>query len=240
MGFGIKTKLRQLWRLPGEYFLGTITHVATADPVVALTFDDGPNPEFTPALLDVLARHGAKATFFVVGEQAQKHPDLIRRLSENGHAIGNHSWDHPSFPDLSSAERRRQIRACEKALGEHSSRLFRPPYGRQNLAGRLDAWLSGLPVVTWNVPSAWDWLPKEPEWMVGEIRKRLQPGSIILLHDSLHDRSPSDAGYDRRPTIAAVDLLLTELAAQYVFITIPELLRRGKVIKRNWYQDKPE
>src|SRR6516225_1136210 len=77
---------------------GTVSHVLTPEPVAALTFDDGTHPQFTPRLLQILERHKAHATFFMVGELAQKHPELVRQVAQARHAIGNHSWDHPSFP----------------------------------------------------------------------------------------------------------------------------------------------
>ena len=77
---------------------GTITHVDTREGVIALTFDDGPHPAFTPKLLDILKGHGSKATFFMVGRVAQDHPELVRRVADDGHVIANHSWDHKSMP----------------------------------------------------------------------------------------------------------------------------------------------
>ena len=82
---------------------GTITGVTTRDPVAALTFDDGPHPEYTPLLLNILERYQARATFFMIGDAAQRHPDLVRQVAQGGHAIGNHSWDHPFFPSLSGS-----------------------------------------------------------------------------------------------------------------------------------------
>ena len=130
---------------------GSITGVSTQEPVAALTFDDGPHPESTPRLLEVLAKHRARATFFMVGEAAEKHRGLVRRVAEEGHAIGNHSWDHPSFPLMSGRERRRQIRACERALAPYGSRLFRPRYGHQHLASWLDTRRLGFDVAAWRV-----------------------------------------------------------------------------------------
>jgi len=123
--------------LAGE-ILGAITHVATPDPVAALTFDDGPNPKFTPCLLDILEKHKARATFFMLGENAQRYPQLVQRVARAGHAIGNHSWNHPEFPSITGRERRAQIRRCAKAIAPHGQRLFRPPYGYQNIASCID------------------------------------------------------------------------------------------------------
>jgi peptidoglycan-N-acetylglucosamine deacetylase len=118
--------------------IGTISHVHTRESVAALTFDDGPDPEYTPRLLAILERYRAQATFFMTGKAAQAHPELVRRVAQAGHAIGNHSWDHPSFPLISGRERRAQIRACAQALVPYGSRLFRPPYTEQNLGSRIE------------------------------------------------------------------------------------------------------
>ena len=101
---------------------------------MALTFDDGPDPEHTPRLLEVLARHGAKATFFMVGARAARHPELVARVAAEGHEIGNHGWDHPSLPALPSAAVAGQLERTRAVLAPHGQALMRPPYGHQDLA----------------------------------------------------------------------------------------------------------
>jgi peptidoglycan/xylan/chitin deacetylase (PgdA/CDA1 family) len=96
--------------------LGTVIRVATREPAIALTFDDGPHPEDTPPLLDLLERHGARATFFVVGKSARRWPELIERIAAGGHALGNHTWDHLSMPVLRGRYRRKQIEWCAEAI----------------------------------------------------------------------------------------------------------------------------
>ncbi len=147
-----------------EKVTGTITHFAATD-AVALTFDDGPHPEHTPRLLDILERHQVRATFFPVGEFAQKYPELIRRAAEAGHAIGNHSWSHAAFPFITSREQREQIRAAAQAVAPYGQRIFRPPYGYQNVRSRLNAMWLGYQVVTWSV-HAEDWFDRDADWMV--------------------------------------------------------------------------
>jgi len=110
-----------------RHLMGIITHVETQEEVAALTFDDGPHPEYTPRLLEILERLQARATFFMVGEAAQRHREIVRRVADAGHAIGNHSWDHPSFPQITGRERREQIRPCERAIAPYGERIFRPP-----------------------------------------------------------------------------------------------------------------
>src|SRR4051812_35940455 len=96
--------------------VGAITSAETTQPLVALTFDDRPDPRSTPLVLDLLERHDARATFFMVGAAAYRHPDLVRRIAEAGHTVANHSWDHTSFTTISGRQRRTQIRATQRVL----------------------------------------------------------------------------------------------------------------------------
>lgn len=212
--------------------VGTITSVSTSNPVAALTFDDGPDPVFTPRLLDVLERHGARATFFMVGKAAERHPDLVREVAVAGHVIGNHSWDHPSFPLITGHERRSQIRACEKALAPYGAKLFRPPYADQCLQSRLEASWLGYQVIMYSV-TAVDWLDHDADWMKNRIISRIKNGSIILFHDSLFQYRESRYA-DRGPMLDALDLLLKELGGRYTFVTIPELLNQGRPQVTYW------
>jgi peptidoglycan/xylan/chitin deacetylase (PgdA/CDA1 family) len=214
--------------------LGTVTHVSTREPIVALTFDDGPHPEFTPRLLDVLRRYGAHATFFVVGQSADKYPEILRRMSAEGHAIGNHSWDHPSFPAITAAQRRQQMHACESVISAYSQKLFRPPYGNQTLGVRFDAWRLGYEVIGWNV-SAIDWTGDASDAIFGRMAAKLNPGSIILLHDALFTVEQEEYA-TRTPTIDAVKMLLERYRTSHRFVTVPELLQRGQRKTVWWHQ----
>lgn len=213
--------------------IGTITHVTTPDPVAALTFDDGPHPESTPHLLEILEKNHVRATFFMLGEAAQKYPELVQWIAQGGHAIGNHSWDHPSFPLISGRVRRRQIRACSKALAPYEERLFRPPYGHQSVASRLDALCLGYQVVTWNI-AAYDWLDHDADWIVRRLVDQVHPGSVILFHDRLFN-APETRFFDRGAMIQAVNNFLEHVRSRLHFITIPELLRHGRPHRQNWY-----
>lgn len=214
------------------FAIGTITHVATSMPAVALTFDDGPDPVFTPRLLDVLQKYQAKATFFMVGQAAERHPDIVEKVAAAGHAIGNHSWDHPSFPLITGSERRAQIWACAKAIAPYAQQIFRPPYGDQNLLSRLDALWLGYQVIAWSL-AAEDWLDHDADCMKSKIISRIQNGSIILFHDSLFQHS-EDRYADREPMLKAVDTLLKELSGRLSFITVPALLRQGRPQRQYW------
>jgi peptidoglycan/xylan/chitin deacetylase (PgdA/CDA1 family) len=213
--------------------LGTITHVATQDPVVALTFDDGPHPDSTPRLLDSLEKHQARATFFVLGEAAQQYPKIIHRAAEAGHAIGSQGWNHPSFPLITRRERRAQLRSWEKAIAPHGQRLFRPPYGHQSIASRFDALLLGYKVIAWNL-AAFDWLDRDAEWIADWVVGQTRPGDVIVFHDVLyHTMKPNYV--DRKPMLEAVDLILKQLGDRFRFITVPELLRHGRPQRKCWF-----
>jgi peptidoglycan-N-acetylglucosamine deacetylase len=213
--------------------LGTITSVNTQESVAALTFDDGPHPEFTPRLLDILGRYNAHGTFFMLGTMAQKSPEIVRRAATNGHAVCNHSWDHPSFPLISRRERVRQIRACAEVLEPYGHRLFRPPYGHQTLASSLDPLRLGYQIVCWNLGGK-DWLDYGPEWMANRIISQIQPGSIINFHDALYT-AIEDRYANRESMLAAITLILEHLGEQYRFVTVPELLKYGRPYKRHHY-----
>jgi peptidoglycan/xylan/chitin deacetylase (PgdA/CDA1 family) len=209
--------------------------VTTRDPVVALTFDDGPDPEFTPRLLNVLEAHGAHATFFMIGDAAQKCPELVKKVAEAGHAIGNHAWDHSSFPMINRRERLAQIRDCAKALAPYGEKLFRPPYGNQNLASRLDALWLGYEVVMFNVETD-DWCGAEAATIADQIERRIQSGSVVVLHDRLAD-ALQDSYFDREQMLRGVQILLDRLAGRFQFLTLPELLGRGTAHKEIWYKE---
>lgn len=213
---------------------GTVVSGTPRVPAVALTFDDGPDPEWTPRLLDLLQAHGARATFFVVGKQAARHRPILERAAAEGHAIGNHTWDHPSLPTLRGYARRAQLRWCREALGPLDSRLFRPPYGHQTLGSRLDAACLGYQVVTWSIVAE-DWNDDPADVLVGRVDRRLKPGAIVLFHDRL--ASATDPRFhDRTPTLGAVESLLTRYRDTYRFVAVPELLRGGRARKGFWYR----
>ena len=217
--------------------------IATAERRVALTFDDGPHPEFTPQVLVILNRHQAHATFFMVGQAAQQYPELVRQVGEAGHAIGGHSWDHCSFRRLSGHERRRQMRACQEVLAPYGFPLVRPPYGEQSVAARLDAFRMGYEVVGWTFDVG-DWYEPDASLMADRLVEWLQPGSVVLLHDALFDQSkPADqrkherqSHADRKCMLRALDEALMRLRQRYKFVTVPELLRHGVPYRTFWFK----
>jgi peptidoglycan/xylan/chitin deacetylase (PgdA/CDA1 family) len=217
--------------------LGSVIRVATREPAIALTFDDGPDPEETPRVLEVLERHGARGTFFMVGKSAQRHPEIVARAVSAGHAVANHSWDHLSFRRIRGSYRRAEIRWCGEALAPHGARLFRPPYGDQSLASRLDALLCGYGVVCWDVVAE-DWRDDPPELLVQRVMRRLRRGSIVLFHDTLYTTT-DERFRDRGPMRQALEILLSRLGEHYRFVTVPELLRLGRPVRWHHYQRLP-
>jgi peptidoglycan/xylan/chitin deacetylase (PgdA/CDA1 family) len=153
---------------------------------VALTFDDGPHPELTPRVLDLLRRHGAQATFFVVGKNAEAHPDLVRRMVAEGHTVGNHTYAHsPRFPLMGAARMREDMERCDAVMEEITGSrpaLFRPPLGVTNptLARALG---KGRMVAGWSVRSLDTVARWSREMVFKRVRRRLRPGAVVLLHD---------------------------------------------------------
>jgi peptidoglycan/xylan/chitin deacetylase (PgdA/CDA1 family) len=153
---------------------------------VALTFDDGPHPEWTPRVLDALAAAGAHATFFVIGERAAQHPALIQRLAAEGHTVGHHSWTH-SEPSITSAkvllEESRRTRALVEELTGRPAPFFRPPHGKLTGAKLLGTWWQRNVVVLWNRDPKDFQLPDADALVARMSDRPLEAGDILLLHD---------------------------------------------------------
>jgi peptidoglycan-N-acetylglucosamine deacetylase len=187
---------------------------------VALTFDDGPDLEFTPQILDVLKRNHVRATFFLLGNRAKTHPEMVRRILREGHQIGNHSYNHPLFPKISDLEFRRQVEQTQtvlKSIIGYSPRFIRPPYGAIN--EKQIKWLATqkYTVVNWNVDSL-DWKGLKSEQVLKNVMRRARPGSIILQHCA------GGRGEDLSGTVKALPKIISQLRAEGVdFVTVAEL-----------------
>lgn len=207
-----------------------ITNVDTDEPVVALTFDDGPHPLYTPRVLDILAEHRARATFFMVGEAASNNLDIVRRVATEGHAIGNHTWNHPFLPRVRSRIRRfQQLWACARATAPYCQRLFRPPFGAQNSQVRWDAFMFRYKLIMWNV-SAQDWVPQSSDEIAEKIINGAKPGNIFLLHDGMcGGKGPEKLG-DRESMVEGLEKALIYLQQKFRFVTVPEILQAGRPV----------
>lgn len=182
---------------------------------VALTFDDGPDPQRTPAVLDLLARQGVRATFFVVGARAEAHPELVRRMAAEGHVVGNHSYTHSwRFPLRSLGRTMEELRRTGEVLHRITGlqpRLFRPPFGVTNPTIARAVRRLGLDPVGWSIRSL-DTMGQSPERVAARILRRLHPGAVILLHERC-------AGSER-----LVGLLVEGLRSRGLEpVTLPEL-----------------
>ena len=202
--------------------------------VLALTFDDGPNPDVTLELLHILEAYHAKATFFMVGKTAQKYQEIIQMVARGGHEIGNHSWDHQSFSLLTRRERIIQLEKTARAIEPFGEKIFRPPHGHQTLSSFFDARRHGYKVIGWNAGGR-DWEGHDARWISNRIFRLISPGSIILLHDNLYYAS-NERFADRSATVRALEIILNELADQYLFVTVSELLKLGRPVKEFWYK----
>ncbi|MBA3454513.1 MAG: polysaccharide deacetylase family protein [Deltaproteobacteria bacterium] len=192
---------------PVDWLMGTMRHGPRDRQVVALTFDDGPDPVRTPALLDALAELDAPATFFLVGDIVDANAEIVRRIAREGHEIGNHTYSHRYLPLARSRSVERELRATDRAVEQATGIvpvLARPPWGGRSpwtvrafrrLAKRL---------VLWDVNS-YDWKGKPAREVVARVLERARPGSIILMHEA---RESGEV------TIEAVRLLIPALRAR--------------------------
>src|SRR2546421_9735041 len=194
----------------------TFNSVHVDGPFIALTFDDGPNATLTPKLLDLLAARHLKATFFVVGQNAADHPEILKRAVREGHEIANHSWSHPNLGKMSDDAVRRELQKTEDAIvaaiGKKPT-LMRPPYG--SITARQKKWIHdefGYRIIIWDVDPL-DWKRPGPSVVTARILKETKAGSIVLAHD-IHP-----------PTIEAMPATFDQLMKKgFKSITVTELL----------------
>lgn len=206
------------WTIPRRYQGKRISTRVRYFPhkLLALTFDDGPNPELTPTVLKTLAEYGAHATFFVLGQAAQAHPELLRAIAAGGHTIGSHSYTHPATctADQARSELARTAAAIQKATGERPT-CFRPPYGIVDSKLTHLALSQGYCVFTWTISSA-DTAKIDAAGIAHNVIHTPNPGDLVLMHD----------GPGHRETVKALPQILKELgAAGFRFVSLPELLR---------------
>lgn len=199
----------------------TFNSVHVDGPYIAMTFDDGPSATLTPKLLDLLAAHHVKATFFVIGENVAEYPDIVARAAREGHEIASHSWSHPNLAKMSDEGVRRQLRQTDEAIKNATGTrptLFRPPYG--SITEREKRWIHdefGYQIVLWDV-DPYDWKRPGPAVVRNRILQETRPGSIVLSHD-IHPG-----------TIEAMPSTFDALEAKgFKFVTVSELIRAAVV-----------
>ncbi len=189
-----------------------IRRVITKDPLVALTFDDGPSSQFTPKILDILKAYDVQASFFVVGEHVRKYPEIVSRMYNEGHDIGNHTYDHINVPTTAAPILSSQLVATNievmKVTGEHPM-YVRPPRGMYDARFRRLVELMGMQTVLWSLSSQ-DWRGAvSPEQMIDRLLSRVKPGDIILFHDS--GSLIRGEGASRQRTVDALPRIIEEL-----------------------------
>ena len=197
----------------------------TGEKVVALTFDDGPQPAYTQSVIDTLEAHDAKGTFFVIGHDAAASPDSLRTLVAAGEEIGNHTWSHPRLLAMSQGAIAAEIERTDaviRAAGYGGPIFVRPPNGKRLLAAPWYLWRHGRTTVMWSLePDSIAGIADDPDAMVAYVREHVRPGDIILMHVMYESRSASRAALPR---------ILEALAADgYRFVTVSQLLAlRGR------------
>jgi peptidoglycan/xylan/chitin deacetylase (PgdA/CDA1 family) len=188
-----------------QLFGPTIRRTASAS-TMALTFDDGPNPAVTPGLLDLLGRHNAKATFFLIGKHVRAFPALAKEIAGRGHTVGNHTETHPNLTFLPARRIAEELDRCDDAIAAATgkpTRWMRPPYGFRGpqLRGVVRR-RGGAGVAMWSM-TAYDWNPQPAERLINRLR-HARGGDIVLLHDADHRVLEGD----RRHTVAALEYWL--------------------------------
>jgi peptidoglycan/xylan/chitin deacetylase (PgdA/CDA1 family) len=203
------------------------TLIAPAHPgELALTFDDGPNPAWTPRLIDILHKYDVRATFFLVGRFAEAEPCLTRYIADAGHLIGNHSWSHPNLAFTRQTRVRPELARTSSILEQITGkavRYFRPPFGARRPDVLMTARRMGLIPVLWNAMTT-DWEEQSPDRIafrlsnkIDSIRRNGRAANIVL-----HDGSHLGLGADRGPSVAAAEKLLARYARIHRFVTVDE------------------
>ncbi|MFB7512053.1 polysaccharide deacetylase family protein [Streptomyces sp. NPDC056144] len=181
---------------------------------MVLSFDDGPDPRYTPGILETLRRHDCRAMFFVCGEMAVENPDLLREMAEDGHVVGNHSWSHPLIPKLRPSRIRDELgstsEVVEKTLGT-APLWYRAPYGAWNRHSFEIGAELGMEPLAWTVDTL-DWKEPGTGTIVRRVLDGAAPGAVVLSHD---------AGGDRTQSVAALRRYLPELLDAGYHITVP-------------------
>ncbi len=199
--------------------------IQTKEKVIALTFDDGPHPKYTEQVLNLLDQYGAKGTFFLVGEQAEKNPQVVLRMYQDGHEIANHTYTHPFTKSVSKVMKEiEQTNDTLFSITGYSPKLFRPVEGQYTDQLVKEVAKEGYKIVMWSWhQDTEDWRNPGVNKIVNKVLSGVKEGNIVLFHDG---------GGNRQQTVKALEKILPELKKQgYTFITISEMLELQKEIK---------
>lgn len=195
-----------------------IWHGSVRTNYIALTFDDGPDIKYTPQILDILKENKVKATFFLVGRKVEKYPEIAKRIVEEGHIVGNHTYSHTNLLLDRKKTVKKEIKRCEDAIVKNCGvvpYLFRPPYGFRTPLVYEVAEEKGYLVVLWSL-SSHDWVSPGKERIINRVLKKSKNGAIILFHDS---------GGNRQQTVDALPEIIKQLKNKgYNLVGIPEIL----------------
>lgn len=221
-----------------ERVFGSVKHAITRDPVIGLTFDDGPSPEHLLPILDVLDRRRARATFFLIAHRAKAHPRLAREIALRGHEVGLHGFDHLPLPILTTRQVVRRVwggrEELERVVGM-PVRLFRPPFGEQSLRTYLIARAAGMQVVGWTALCN-DWIEQPLTRIVDKALQALEPGGILLLHDHVEPDVRNPAPPPTFDRAEMVDLLLDRLEERGIRADSVGGLLTGRQVRRTlWF-----
>lgn len=209
---------------PGSQIFGRTLIAPRRPGELALTFDDGPNPVWTPRLLDVLSERGVKATFFLVGKYAQNEPSLVRRIAAEGHLIGHHSWSHPNLALTRAARVREELRSAKDALEQMAGepvRYFRPPFGGRRPFVLREAGALGMTSVMWNAMTD-DWKEPSDEVIASTLMRKIDTAerrgcaANIVLHDGGH----LEPAADREASVAAAGRVIELCEATHRFFRL--------------------
>jgi len=211
----IENRYKRGHNIPGKlYWAGSVQ-----DKMVALTFDDGPETKWTPQILNILKEKNVKATFFVVGKQVQKYPEILRRISDEGHIVANHTYEHDKLTKLDAKQVDQEIEKCSLLIHEtigKTPRFIRPPYGFHNETVDNVVYSSGKIIVLWSIDTE-DWTGLDAAEVKAKVLPKIQNGFIVLQHDG---DNPKLGG-----SVKALPDIIDEIKAQgYTFVTVSELL----------------
>lgn len=204
-----------------------VRSVSSSKKQIALTFDDGPHFKYTEEILEILSIYNVKATFFVIGENAEKYPRIVEREIDEGHEVGNHTYKHVYLKGKCEEEIKSQISSVETVLADtcdYTPKLLRPPGGLYDVTLSKEAAKMGYTVVLWSVDTV-DWSHPTVESIVENVKKEVDGGDIILMHDFI--------GGAKSPTPDALRAILPELINEgYEFVTVSELIASEKLENR--------